>query len=339
MRAAPLNLTESDSRWLTGQLAAGEDSEQARRARIVLLAAEGLRNVEIAERLELSLPTVAKWRNRFAQSGVAGLLDLPRSGRPRTVDHRQVVEATLGAPPVELGVAHWSSRLLARHLGVGDATVARIWREYGIAPRPRGTYEFAVSPGLTARYVDVLGLYLTPTCRAAVLVVDEERQAAPRAARQGSRPVDLDCAPDRVPGVRSTREGADTGRAASSTQHSREFIRQIASAYPERELHVVISKVDAAGPVRDPQAAVRHPSLALHTVAADEQWLNLVEVWLLMMAARTADGRSLCPIDRVRSLVGSGQSAVWIKRPAGLGQGPTRWSGRRRRSGWERDSA
>src|SRR5690242_4146695 len=139
MRAAPLWLSDADRRWLIGHRESAERSELRQRAEIVLHAANGLRNVEIARELGLSLPTVAKWRNRFADAGTAGLGDLPRTGRPRRVDHQRVVEATLRTPPAELGATHWSSRLLAAHLGIGDATVARVWREYGFAPRPRGT--------------------------------------------------------------------------------------------------------------------------------------------------------------------------------------------------------
>src|SRR3712207_1542717 len=103
----------------------------AQRARIVLLTADGLTNVEIAARVGVSRPTVTSWRARYACSWIGGLCDEARSGRPRTLDHRKIVAATLKAPPKKLGVTHWSSRLLAIHLGIGDATVARAWREYG----------------------------------------------------------------------------------------------------------------------------------------------------------------------------------------------------------------
>ena len=104
----------------------------AQRARIVLLAADGESNTAIADRVGVSRPTVIGWRERYACSGLAGLDDHPRVGRPRTVDHREVIAATLTPPPKKYGVTHWSSRLLARHLRIGDATVARAWREYGV---------------------------------------------------------------------------------------------------------------------------------------------------------------------------------------------------------------
>jgi transposase len=106
----------------------------AQRARIVLLASDGVANTAIAQRVGVSRPTVTGWRARYAARGMAGLDDEPRSGRPRHIDHRQIVAATLRPPRKKYGVTHWSSRLLGRHLRIGDATVARAWREYGVQP-------------------------------------------------------------------------------------------------------------------------------------------------------------------------------------------------------------
>src|SRR5215207_6371397 len=123
-RAELLSLTRSSS------LRAG----LAQRARIVLLAADGLSNTAIAARLSVSRPTVIGWRERYAARGIGGLVDEPRSGRPRTVDHAAIITATLRPPPKRLGVTHWSTRLLAGRLGICDATVAKAWREYRIQP-------------------------------------------------------------------------------------------------------------------------------------------------------------------------------------------------------------
>src|SRR5690606_21985450 len=93
-----------------------------RRARVVILAAEGLANTRISEIVGTSVPTVLKWRSRYLRDGLDGLLDAERSGRPRHLDHADVVSATLMPPPKKYGVTHWSSRLLAGHLGIGNAT-------------------------------------------------------------------------------------------------------------------------------------------------------------------------------------------------------------------------
>ncbi len=103
---------------------------QRERAEIVIAVAGGAGVSGTARTLGVSRPTVIKWRDRFASDGVDGLADLPRSGRPKTIDDAQIIAATLEPPPASLGVTHWSSRLLARHLGISDATVARAWRAY-----------------------------------------------------------------------------------------------------------------------------------------------------------------------------------------------------------------
>ena len=121
------------------------------RARIVLAAADGVANDRIAEQLQVSKNTVLTWRRRYTDSGMTGLADAPRSGRPRQLDHRAIVATTLKPPPSKYGVTHWSSRLLAAHLGVGNATIARAWREYGVQPWRSGTFKFSTDPELVAK--------------------------------------------------------------------------------------------------------------------------------------------------------------------------------------------
>jgi len=104
----------------------------AERARIVLAVAAGAGTSETARLVGVSRPTVIKWRDRFAAMGLSGLDDEARSGRPKTIDDAAIIAATLEPPPTRLGVTHWSSRLLAKQPGIGDATVARAWRKYGI---------------------------------------------------------------------------------------------------------------------------------------------------------------------------------------------------------------
>src|SRR5215207_10712859 len=113
------------------------------RARIVLAVADGAGTSQAARSAGVSRPTVIKWRDRFAALGVAGLDDQPRAGRPKTIDDAAILAATLDAPPASLAVTHWSSRLLARQLGIGHATVARAWNRYGVQPWRRGTFKFS----------------------------------------------------------------------------------------------------------------------------------------------------------------------------------------------------
>ena len=120
--------------------------------------------------------TVIAWRARYTEAGIAGLADHDRSGRPRRIDHRAIVTATLRPPPKKLGVTHCSSRLLASRLGIDHSTVAKAWREYGVAPWREGTFKFSTDPELVAKVVDVVGLYLAPPENAVVLCLDEKSQ-------------------------------------------------------------------------------------------------------------------------------------------------------------------
>jgi transposase len=153
-------------------------SEKLRSGQIVLLAAEGESNTAIAERVGVSRPTVIGWRSRYRDKGIAGLDDQERSGRPRMIDHRRVVSVTLAPPPKKFGVTHWSSRLLGKHLGVSNGTIATAWREYGVAPWRSETFKFSTDPELVAKVSDVVGLYLAPPENAIVLCVDELCEAS-----------------------------------------------------------------------------------------------------------------------------------------------------------------
>jgi transposase len=146
------------------------------RARIVLLAADGVAHAEIARRFSISRQTVINWRARYESGGVAGLFDEDRSGRPRRLDRDELITVTLTPPPAKYGVTHWSSRLLARHLGIGYGTVARVWREHGVQPWRAETFKFSTDPELVAKVTDIVGLYLSPPANAVVLCVDEKSQ-------------------------------------------------------------------------------------------------------------------------------------------------------------------
>jgi transposase len=131
----------------------------AQRARIVLLADQGLGTNEIVARVGVSKPTVIGWKKRYAAEGIAGLADRPKPGRPPVVDEVAVVLATLEAPPPELGVTHWSSRLLAEHLGgISNVWVAKIWRDWKLQPWRTETFKFSTDPELEAKVRDVVGL-------------------------------------------------------------------------------------------------------------------------------------------------------------------------------------
>ena len=149
----------------------------ALRSRIVLAAAAGAANYEIAEQLGISRPTVTKWRNRFAERGLEGLVDEPRPGRPRTVSDAQVeqiVTTTLESTPTD--ATHWSTRSLAAHLGVTQDAVWRTWQAFGLQPHRQEKFKLSADPQFIEKVYDICGLYLNPPERAVVLCVDEKSQ-------------------------------------------------------------------------------------------------------------------------------------------------------------------
>ena len=278
MRAAPLALRDGDRERLEGWVRSSTiQAGLAQRARIVLLAADGLTNVAIAERVGVSRPTVTSWRARYARSGMSGLSDEDRSGRPRTIDHRRIVATTLKAPPKKFGVTHWSSRLLAGHLGIGDATVARAWREYGVAPWRSETFKFSTDPELVAKVTDVVGLYLAPPENAVVLCVDEKSQiqaldrTAPMLPMQPGLPERR--THDYVRHGTTTlfaalniATGTVTARCQPRHRHQEflRFLKQVARAYPGRELHLVMDNYAAHKRVEIRDWLAANPRVQVH---------------------------------------------------------------------------
>ena len=149
----------------------------ALRSRIVLAAADGLKNTEIAERLEIQHSTVRKWRNRFARDRLDGLLDEPWVGRPRTIGDAKVEEVivkTLESTPK--GATHSSTRSMAAEVGLSQSTVSRIWRAFGLQPPRQQTRKLSRDPQFVEKVRDIVGLYLNPPERAVVLCVDMKSQ-------------------------------------------------------------------------------------------------------------------------------------------------------------------
>src|SRR5665811_1283875 len=170
-RVRVLTVSDGDRAELARRARAkGSPAREVERARIVLLAAEGVPGKAIAARVGCAEPTVVMWRSRFAERGLAGLSDAPRSGKPATIPQEvrdEILSITLTQPPVELGITHWSSRLLAERLRragkpVSHATVARVWKYFGIQPHRSGTFKFSTDPELEAKVRDIVGLYLDP---------------------------------------------------------------------------------------------------------------------------------------------------------------------------------
>jgi transposase len=253
IRVAPLVISETDRLILESWLRSPTvESGLARRARIVLLAAEQRSNTEIAELVGVSRPTVLAWRGRFQAGGVAALVDLDRPGRPRVVSHNDVVVATLSKPPARLGVTHWSSRLLAKELGISFATVAKVWRDWDLQPWRVATFKFSTDPELDAKVRDVVGLYMNPPHNAIVVCVDEKTQIQ---ALDRTAPI-LPLRPG-IPEKQThdyKRNGTTslfaalevaTGKVTDACydRHTNTeflaFLKLVAKTYPRRKLHIV----------------------------------------------------------------------------------------------------
>jgi transposase len=267
-------------------------SGHVERARIVLAVADGAGTSGAARLLGVSRPTVIKWRDRFAEHGIAGLDDEPRSGRPKTIDDAAIIAATLDPPPESLAVTHWSSRLLGRHLRIGDATVARAWRRYGVKPWRRETFKFSTDPQLEAKVRDVVGLYLDPPANAIVLCVDEKSQIQALNRTQPILPV--------RPGLpeKAThdyqRNGTTTLFAALEVatgkvvdrcydRHGKaeflDFLKTVSRAYPRRQLHVVCDNYHTHKHDDITAWLAKKPRITMHFTPTSGSWLNLVEVF------------------------------------------------------------
>ena len=272
-------------------------SGPAKRARMMLLAADGMPNAEIARTVGVSRPTVIGWRVRYQAAG-SPLDDQPRSGRPAEIDEIRVVVATLangGRPPKRLGITHWSARFLAGELGISFSCVARIWRKWDIQPHRIETFKFSTDPELEAKIRDVVGLYLAPPDNAVVVCVDEksqiqalDRTAPPLPPRPG------------LPARRThdyTRHGTTTLFAALETatgkitadacyprhrhQEFLKFLKKVAAACPATDLHVVL---DNYGTHKHPEirrwlARPENQRITLHFTPTSCSWLNMAEIF------------------------------------------------------------
>ena len=291
--AAPMVLRSGDESKLTALVRSSiVEAGLAQRARIVLLAAEGVSNTAAAAMVGVSRPTVILWRNRYVEAGIAGLGDLERSGRPRAIDDLAVVVATLAAPPVHLGVTHWSARLLAKELGISFASVARIWRDNDLKPWKRETFKFSTDPELDAKVRDVVGLYLNPPERAVVVCVDEKTQIQ---ALDRTAPI-LPLRPGLPEKATSdyVRHGTTslfaalevaTGKVTDACyqRHTNaeflDFLKLVAKSHPRVKLHIV---ADNYATHKHPNVKAwleRNPRITMHFTPTSGSWMNMVEIF------------------------------------------------------------
>jgi len=270
----------------------------AKRARIVLLAAEGMPNAQIARVAGVSRPTVIGWRDRYQQGGIKGLEDEPRSGRPAEISEADVVVATLaddGRPPERLGITHWSARFLAAELGISFASVARIWRKWKIQPHRIETFKFSTDPELESKIRDVAGLYLAPPDNAVVVSIDEKSQVQALDRTAPMLPLRPGLAARRTHDYK--RHGTTTlfaaleiatGKITADACYPRHrhqeflrFLKKAAAAHPGAELHVVLDNyaTHKHPEVRKWLAKPENNRVTLHFTPTGCSWLNMVEIF------------------------------------------------------------
>ena len=273
----------------------------ALRARIVLACAEGLDNKVVAARLRVTQQTVSKWRGRFVELRMEGLLDAPRPGAPRTIEDERVdavIAKTLESVPV--GATHWSTRTMAHAMGMSQTAVSRIWRAFGLQPHRQETFKLSSDPLFVDKVRDIVGLYMDPPVKAMVLCVDEKSQIQALDRTQPLLPL--------APGIAERRthdyerHGTTTLFAALDIAtgavigdlHRRhrsseflQFLRTIESNVPQAlEIHLVMDNYGTHKTPAIKNWLTRHPRFHAHFTPTSASWLNQVERWFATLTLK-----------------------------------------------------
>lgn len=295
MRVAPaVTLTDSDRSRLT-KLARGRSTaaKTVLRAKIVLLAASGMENQEIAFELATSEPTVGLWRRRFVEQGVAGIeRDATRPGRPRK-DRRQleqaIIEKTTQTKPKN--ATEWSTRTLGAEMGVDHVLVHRVWKAHGLQPHRVRTFKLSNDPDFAKKVIDVVGLYLNPPERALVFSVDEKSQIQALDRTQPGLPIKKGRCGTMTHDYK--RNGTTTLFAAIEVLEGN-VIAECMPRHRHREWIRFLTRIDAESPegydihlIADNYAThkhpnvqrwlARHPRFHMHFIPTSSSWLNIIE--------------------------------------------------------------
>jgi len=273
----------------------------ARRANIVLLAADGMPNSAIAERVNLSPQMVCKWRKRYLRQGLPGLHDELRPGRPRSVSDEEVamlVRRTIETKPPD--GTHWTIRAVAKDTELSRPTVHRIWRAFGLQPHRQRHFKLSTDPFFVEKVRDIVGLYLNPPDKAMVLCVDEKSQIQALDRTQPLLPMGLGY----VEGVTHdyVRHGTTTLFAALDIatgqvltccknrhrhQEYLQFLKQVdASVPPNLGIHLVVDNYATHKHPSVKRWLAAHPRYQVHYTPTYASWLNQVEIWFNIITQR-----------------------------------------------------
>jgi transposase len=293
-KAPPIQLLETDratlERWSRGRRV---PVRQAMRARLVLLAAAGVENQEIAQRLGVSRPTVGLWRRRFAESGIAGIeRDAPRGGRPPK-ERKDLVAEVLRKTTQERprNATHWTTRSLARELGTNQSLVHRIWKTHGLKPHRIRTFKLSNDPHFEEKLLDVVGLYLNPPEHALVLCADEKSQIQALDRTQPGLPLKRGRAGTMTHDYKrhgtttlfaalNLVDGTVIARCEARHRHQEwlRFLKTIDRETPsDLDLHLIVDNYATHKHARVSSWLARHPRIHVHFIPTSSSWLNVIE--------------------------------------------------------------
>jgi transposase len=291
-----LSITGEQRRTLEAWIAARNSPQKVVfRAKLVLLAAEGMANRKIAQRLDTSRPTVILWRQRFAAGGPAALVD-DASGRGRkpgipAEKIRQIVDATLQTKPK--AATHWSVRTMAAAQGISPASVQRIWDAHGLQPHRTRTFKLSRDKRFVEKLTDVVGLYLNPPDKAMVICVDEKSQIQALDRTQPGLPIKKGRCGTMTHDYKrngtttlfaalNVLEGTVIGECMPRHRHQEflKFLRRLDREFPpELDLHLILDNYGTHKHDRVRAWLAKHPRFRLHFIPTSSSWLNLVERW------------------------------------------------------------
>lgn len=271
------------------------------RAQIILHCAKAKTDTEVARVLRTSNNTVGMWRGRFLQRRIDGLLDDPRPGAPRKIgDQRveQVVTQTLETAP--RGATHWSTRLMAKKLGLSQSSVSRIWRAFGLKPHRSESFVLSKDPLLVEKVRDIVGLYLSPPANALVLCVDEKSQIQALSRSQPILPLQPGQIERRTPdyfrhgttslfAALNIASGKVIGRcfAKHRSQEFRRFLDLVEQSIPvDAEVHLVLDNYATHKTAIIQRWLAKRPRFHLHFTPTHASWLNQVERWFGLLTQR-----------------------------------------------------
>jgi putative transposase len=299
---APLTVSQAERDELVS-IARSRSMPQAlaTRARIVLMAADGQSNTDIAKRLGLSMPTVGTWRKRYLVQRLPGLYDEPRPGGPRSIRDEQVaglIRKTLKTKPKD--GTHWTCRSIAAETKLSKSTVQRVWKAFGLQPHRQKHFKISTDPFFVEKVRDIVGLYLNPPDHAIVLCVDEKSQIQALDRTQPLLPLGIGY----VEGVTHdyVRHGTTTLFAALDiasgkvlTQCKRrhrhqeflQFLRHIEASVPKKlDVHLIVDNYAAHKHPKVRRWLAARPRFHVHYTPTYSSWLNQVEIWFNIITQR-----------------------------------------------------